>query len=299
MRPLLFCLALLTVFSLRSTANALPIPFRLAEVSQCLGRTTDCELGSQQSISSGATDSIAGSFGSEADQAQMTGTASAVSLYGSLGVASSNTINITGSPALSESVGDASFQDNILVSFAPFTGSEGFLAVNYTLDGFSSASGSANSFARVKIEVINQAGLDQQYTANLPSSASGVYGVPLTFTFVYGDPFTLRFDLLTATGTITPGPAGVGFELTEGAGSGTAATDYFNTLTLAGLHVTDANGNPVDGVTFTSDSGTLYTQDGVELAAPTPEPSSVVLAVLGLTAGAVRVRMRVKSLRNP
>ena len=71
---------------------------------------------------------------------------------------------------------------------------------------------------------------------------------------------------------------GTGFrvDLTDGSipdGSNISSMAQFSdTLTLTGIEVVDANGNPVSGVTITSDSGTSYPMD-------VPEPGTYVLVV--------------------
>ena len=55
------------------------------------------------------------------------------------------------------------------------------------------------------------------------------------------------------------------------------ASNFSSTLTLAAVEIRDANGNPVSGVTVSSDSGTVYP---VNL----PEPASLTLAAVAMLA---------------
>lgn len=64
--------------------------------------------------------------------------------------------------------------------------------------------------------------------------------------------------------------------------SGTS--DFFSTLTLAGIEMLDANGNRVTGWTVTSDSGTHY--------ATVPEPASFAVMIIGAIGLVTRRRKR-------
>lgn len=68
------------------------------------------------------------------------------------------------------------------------------------------------------------------------------------FTFTYGTPFGLLFQLQT-------------YAVADG--SGTANSDFANTLVLSGLHPFGPDMQPVTGATFTSISGTQYGSNGV------------------------------------
>ena len=64
--------------------------------------------------------------------------------------------------------------------------------------------------------------------------------------------------------------------------SGTS--DFFSTVTLAGIEMLDANGNQVSGWTVTSDSGTHY--------ATVPEPASLAVIAIGAIGFIARRRKR-------
>ena len=57
----------------------------------------------------------------------------------------------------------------------------------------------------------------------------------------------------------------------------TGEANFSDTATLAGIEIVDANGNPVSGVTITSDSGTVYQE-----VVPEPSTWAAVLAGAGL-----------------
>ncbi len=67
----------------------------------------------------------------------------------------------------------------------------------------------------------------------------------------------------------------------------TATGNYADTLTLAGIQVRDANGNPVSGWSVTSASGTQY-----PLGAPVPEPGSLALWMGAVSIGTLSVFRR-------
>jgi hypothetical protein len=80
--------------------------------------------------------------------------------------------------------------------------------------------------------------------------------------------FSTQFDVALNNGTVPDGSTITG------------TSDFSDTLTLTNIIVTDANGNPVSGVTVTSSSGTQYPVN-------VPEPASLSLmaaAALGLLA---------------
>jgi hypothetical protein len=179
--------------------------------------------------------------------------------------------------------GAAGFSDEITISFAPFTGSTGYLLVGFTLDGTISNSGSLNAAAYVNAAVGSTIG----QVPNFTSSAAGQFFFPETFSFVYGTPFGLYFNLGTVAGSFNPGPPGRIFPYTATA-SGSGDSDFEDTLVLTALDVVDSQGNPVSGVTFTSESGTQYSADGV-----VPEPSTPLLVGAGIVAiGVLRFRAR-------
>ena len=98
------------------------------------------------------------------------------------------------------------------------------------------------------------------------ASVSGTFFFPKTFTFIYGQPFPLIFQLTTNDGSFAPVTA-----------PGSATSDFSDTLVLSALNVVDSEGQPVNGVTFSSLSGTRYSVNGV-----VPEPPSWILLLSGI-----------------
>jgi hypothetical protein len=183
--------------------------------------------------------------------------------------------------------GAANFSDQITINFAPFTGSLGYLILGFTLDGTVAQSGSLNAESYVDAFVGSGFG-----ALNFTSSTAGTFFFPETFTFTYGTPFNLFFNLGTLAGTFNPGPtAGSIFPLTATA-PGSGDSDFSNTLVLTALDVVDSQGNPVNGVTFASQSGTPYSVNGV-----VPEPTTVLL--LGSTIFALALLRFRHSNRDP
>jgi hypothetical protein len=97
--------------------------------------------------------------------------------------------------------------------------------------------------------------------------------------FTFGTPVYFGSFLVAGAGTLTACPSCEllvqGLAMT---GQGSGSADFYNTLVLTGLHPSDANGNPVSDVQFSSASGTTYTLNGV----PVPEPTSLALLGGGL-----------------
>jgi hypothetical protein len=264
-----------------ATANTLS-SFNAAVASVCLSSITQnasgCDIGQGMSSVLNGTASINNSFGSTAAQSQLTTNVSATSTYGILNAGSSSTLSISGAPKETVAYALGEFEDILTVNYAPLTGQQGQLFINYTLDGSITASAADSAYAMVYTAVGSS--LEQQYTAVYSTSTSGLFSVPKTFTFTYGTPFGLLFILNATTGTVTPvyGSGCCGYYRT-GVGTGTANVDFLDTLILSGLMVTDSSGNPVSGDTFTSASGTQYTANGV---VGTPEPSSMLLLLSGI-----------------
>jgi hypothetical protein len=124
--------------------------------------------------------------------------------------------------------------------------------------------------------VVTEAGtsLGQQWVQQYNSSVDGTFSLPAPIQFVYGRAFGLSIYLGASAGT----PTGYGI-LNAETGSGEGSANFFDTFVLTGLHPTDANGNPVAGAEFSSQSGTLYSVNGV-----VPEPSTVVPLLFGIAA---------------
>lgn len=177
--------------------------FNEADALVCLGSApgtqTVCDIAHQNPIVFSGTASISGSFGSTGAGAQMSTNITATSGYGVLHAGASSSINLTGSPRLADAVGDAIFEDIITISSTAFNGQPGILFVRYNLDGTISGTGADNSFGEVYLAVGSS--LEQTYSALYSSSISGTVNVPRSFTFTYGQPFGIYFDLSALTGS--------------------------------------------------------------------------------------------------
>ena len=217
---------------------------------------------------------VSGTFGPST--ANETVSASAQAGYGILDASSTSSFSVTGTPEADFITANANFEDIVTISDPSLNGQAGLLSLSYFLDG--TVSGSAFAV------VITQAGtsLGQQWAQQYSSSVDGTFSLPSPIQFIYGQPFGLSIQLSTSAGT----PTGYGVLNAEtGSGSGTA--DFFSTFVLTGLDPEDSNGNPVSGVTFSSQSGTVYSTNGI-----VPEPSMLGLALLALLMIGMFVRRR-------
>jgi hypothetical protein len=221
--------------------------------------------------------------------------------YGVLSVNSFSSMTDTSSPVRPIAWAYASFEDVITIGFAPFTGSPGLLAVDFTLSGITEKSGSFNAGVGVLAMVCSNRGkggmtceddLGSSQVSVFTSSFSGVFSFPEFFQFTWGHPFNLEFRMRAVTGSFD-GPYSIllppynserfkdiAFTPNQTTLSGSGSADFRN-LVLSGLHVFDSQGNPVHDVTFASSSGTEYTQNGVVLNGSVPEPSTWVLLLMG------------------
>jgi hypothetical protein len=168
---------------------------------------------------------------------------------------------VTGTPEADFVTANASFDDLLKISDPSLNGQAGLLYVSYALSG--QISGSAFAV------VISAAGAQEYH-----SSVDGTFALVAPISFVYGQAFDLSMQLSVSAGT----PTGFGVLNAETAsGSGTA--NFFDTFVLTGLDPTDANGNPVTGATFSSQSGTTYSINGV-----VPEPTTLLPLLLAFGA---------------
>jgi hypothetical protein len=225
-----------------------------------------------------------------------TGDASALASYKSLG-ASAHGVETSpgeGSPVALDGAGSAAFFDDVLTITSPHIASltNGFVRYIFDFHGSLSTPGTPEPFnpghAGAMLSIRHQgdaalrlvqaasdkgataivAGLDEVSgswiigTGSL--SGSGTYGSTNHGTFV-------DFDL--------PVQFGVPLRLQAGLqvwALGTGNADFSSTATLTDVLVFDAEHNPVSEFAISSESGTSY--------AATPEPSTVVLTLVGLAA---------------
>ena len=235
-------------------------PFRSVFVLECVTKHPACDddrkaLGN----STGAPVSLSGTVGSSALGEVLTASLFAQSTFGFLRANSSGSFNILVSPGLAQATAVADFGDIITMDFPPLRGQQGQLIIRYVLHGNISAQGPTLGAALVSLTVANPDGSNpQEGGANYFSSVSGLFTEPQIFHFIYGQPFALDFGLqvVAATGTAN--------RFARIVGQGKGNVDFSNTLALVAMEVSDANGNALSGpATFTSASGTQYSEDGV------------------------------------
>jgi hypothetical protein len=239
-------------------------PHHTALAQNCLGRhgvgPTFCDVAdNSQKVSKGLT-SVSGSYGSSGIDATLTGSASAEAGFGVLRAKSSAQFHIGGAPGHAFGNAGARFWDVITVNFAPLTGKQGILLVEYVLRGNSFNTGAGKALADVSIGVgpPNKA-WNQLWKTSHSGPVSGLFPAPKKFTFIYGEPFGITLLLSAEAGTVLS--AGTICIFCSGSGGGTA--DY--AWVLAGFQSYDSQMNLVAGATITSGSGTPYTSNGVGL----------------------------------
>lgn len=205
--------------------------------------------------------------------------ASASAAYGELKGYSSSTSTAMTSPQSTGAGTDSGFTDVLTVNYAPLTGLQGFMTVDYALDGTSTVTGPAGAGATVVTSVSNGAEFvgASESVQLYAGVVSGTFSVPYLVAFTYGTPFNISFQMLTGAGTFNV-TAGGGILLLPTTLAASGTSDFSDTLVLSGLTTSDSQGNPTPLATFTSGSGTTYTQDGIV----TPEPSVVLLLGSGI-----------------
>ena len=158
----------------------------------------------------------------------------------------------------------AEFIDNVTVSYAPLTGSAGYIIPIFALTGSASSTSGVSSYADITLfsqDSVNDPTEQIAQSANYTGNATVTFA-PVSFHF--GSPFALGASLNPAVAML----ANV---------SGSGSANFGNTAVLIGLQVYDQNMNPVSGVTYASALGANYSADGV-----VPDPYSIRLTGLGL-----------------
>jgi hypothetical protein len=268
-----------SLFSSAAIATSTDPPLNIADANACVypvpAINTWCANDNPPAISPSASVSISGTY-TPVSGVSVTAVASGDSAYGVLKASASTSFDVSGSPRAVWAEGASAFRDVMTVSFAPWNGDPGLLHVAYTLDG--TISGSGNGSGALNVQVYGGPTDSQDMFQTYLTSTSGKFYAPAAIKFIYGQPFNLGIQLWAEAGSLgsslgddpTSWPVS-----TTGIGSGSA--DFSNTLVLSGLVPTDTNGNTAEGATFSSESGTIYTTDGV-----IPEPADVFLILAGL-----------------
>ncbi len=225
------------------------------------------------------------------------GTANANANFGSLSVSADGTV--TGpEPAngYAESIGLAIASDTINIPAGT-----AFMEFKFTLNG--GLSQSANDLAAGTMEVQVQVGsVTQEIFYGLISEGSaGAFGpgaVPAPGCVVGTGNFECtNAPISTTMLPVTPG-MGVAFDLglmvTTDLLNGASSVDPSPGMTLSGIELFDANGNPISTFSLTSGSGAVYGASGLvsEPQSAVPEPSMAWLLTAGLFLAFAGVRAR-------
>jgi hypothetical protein len=167
----------------------------------------------------------------------------------------------------------AGYQDSYTVSGG--TGS-GTLDLQFTVDGTSSATPGAAAGPLFQLVPV-LAGVPQWDSAlGYSVGADNTATVPLAFTFGQPVEYVVWFYALSQVYDVNAWTTGT-----------RASADYFDTAVLTGIRAFDSSGEPISSFSIASASGTHYGASGVE---PAPEPGSLVLFGMGLTAVVRRAR---------
>jgi hypothetical protein len=207
----------------------------------------------------------------------------ATSTFGIMHVSTQNDFTVNNDQAWS--YGFVSFQDVITINSATHQGQAGFVLLGYRLDGTVGSSGVSDAFNQVTMRVNPGTPQLQNWVDDFHSNvAPGTVETHL-FQITYGTPFTLYFSM-QATGGTAQDFQSLGYNFISKTGSGTSSVHFENTFTLSQLTTEDGSQNPVNDPTFVSDSGTLYSQQGV-----VPEPALFIPSGIAIAAFAL-VRFR-------
>lgn len=266
----------------RVSGDPLPAPtlatvvFACVSSTQAFGGNSSCDL-----VSQGSNNALSGTFSD--GFGTLTVDMSAAAGYGILKSSVVASVSAQSRAVSAGAIANAAFLDQMTISFDPFNGSLGYWEPIFTLDGENTSGGSLDATLDFEGDVILENGGTQiQSTLFGEGSVNQPFG--FFFKFIYGQPFAAQFLTIPLVET-AGGPIVNGFPTAgKSAAAGSGSSIFSDTVTLTGIEVFDQNMNPVHGETFTSGSGTIYTENGV---VPTPEPSgvgvaAVLLALIGL-----------------
>jgi len=193
--------------------------------------------------------------------------------YGVLHASASVTVTGSGAlqtPYIASVAGLATYQD-ALTFFTTTTSLNGIAYFEYHISGSSSFSPGQSAGPQLDlVPVVNgipQPGQEQTFGFDHNGNAF----VPLNI--IFGTPVSFEVDFYALTGISNWQPGAF------------AQANYYNTLVLDGITVTDDAGDPINNFTITSESGTHYGPNGV-----VPEPSALMLLGVGIAAMLLLVR---------
>ena len=251
-------------FTTNAIANSTDPPLLISRVDACasVNKNSFVCVNNSPPVLSSAPATVNGTY------ALFTGVSMTVSSLGQVGengvlkASAATSFDISGTQATVYSFGASAFKDVLTISNPPLNGSPGLLYVSYTLNGTIAVT--ANGTAGLNVETYGGPSDSETMFQNYTSSVSGVFKAPAPIHFIYGQPFNLGLELWTEAGTrgsvVGTYPGDWAAPTT---GTGSASASLSNTLILAGLVPTDANGNEASGAQFSSASGTRYSEEGV------------------------------------
>ncbi len=202
------------------------------------------------------------------------------------------------------SMNTASFRDDFLFESIGRAGTAGTVQVKFTIDGNLAVSRTSDqgyqagidSTVRASASYTFSTGLNRASYSKTESLVTSVYAATEGISEHGGSPFLGIEQTYTVPFTFGTTLEGVGLSIDTLARSigrpnfaSSALADLSHTANWGGFgEVRDANGNLVTDYTFTSSSGFNYTQSITAV----PEPSSIVLGMIGSSAFLLRLRKR-------
>ncbi len=231
------------------------------QTTACLDNSSHCSFAGSGTLTNGAESN--------------TFTQAATATSGIMHISAASTFSVNNSEAWS--LAFVQFKENLTINSASKNGQTGHLVLGYRIDGTVAQSGVADSFLQVVSRVY--APTLQNYVKDYNTNTDGSFIIPLVYTFIYGQQFTLDMSMQAMVGTAND--LGNGYQLVNRTGTGSGNVNFINTLVVNQLTTNDVNDQNVSDSTFTADSGAVYTQAGVSTV---PEPATILMAAFGIVA---------------
>jgi hypothetical protein len=183
-------------------------------------------------------------------------------------IATSSYTNAGSTEAIGANVALGGYQDLLTISDPSLTGQDGLLFVTYSVNGSVSQSPLDAGAGTVRANVNIFAQSQTQFSYQSPDYSSSVADATTTtgIPFIFGQAFEFFFEIQAVTVPVSL--------------DGIVQSDissFNDTATITGLTLSDENGNPVTGATFSAASEATYTPEGV-----VPEPSKVSYVAFGM-----------------